>query len=208
MIKRVIFDLDNTLIEFPKDYNKEYDEVINKYNLNITSQDLYKIIGKYESSGENIYYDKEKMLELINQEFNLNLNIDFIDYLLDIISRLVRPFNNELNDILEYLSSKYELVVLTNWFTDCQKKRLELAGILKYFNKVYGTDIIPMKPNKECFMCVIGNLKPEECVMIGDNLEVDIKIPYEMGMNVYHLNKFGTSKYPTIKEIKELKERL
>ena len=33
-----------------------------------------------------------------------------------------------------------------------------------------------------------------------DNLEVDIKVPYEMGMQVYHLNKFGTSKYPTIKE--------
>lgn len=65
-----------------------------------------------------------------------------------------------------------------------------------------------MKPRKECFMEVIGNLKPEECVMIGDNLEVDIKVPYEIGMNVYHLNKFGTTKYPTIRKIEELKERL
>ena len=37
MIKRIIFDLDNTLIDFPKDYAKEYGKVINKYNLNITS---------------------------------------------------------------------------------------------------------------------------------------------------------------------------
>ena len=54
----------------------------------------------------------------------------------------------------------------------------------------------------------IGDLKPEECVMIGDNLEVDIKVPYEIGMNVYHLNKFGTTNYPTIRKIEDLKERL
>ena len=56
MIKKVIFDLDNTLIDFPKDYAKEYDKVINKYNLNITSLDLYRIIGVYETNGKNIYY--------------------------------------------------------------------------------------------------------------------------------------------------------
>ena len=208
MIKRIIFDLDNTLIEFPKDYNKYYDKVINKYNIDISSKDLYGIIGLYETNGKNIYYNKDKMLNLINKEFNLNLKIDFIDYFLEIIATLVTPFNNDIKETLEYLSSKYELVVLTNWFTDCQKQRLKEVDIFKYFNKVYGTDIIPMKPNKECFMSVIGDLKPEECLMIGDNLEVDIKVPYELGMNVYHLNKYGTSKYPTIKKIEELKEML
>lgn len=208
MIKKIIFDLDNTLIDFPKDYHKEYDDILNKYNLNITSKDLYSIIGKYESCGENTYYDKEKMLELINKEYKLNLKVDFIDYMLNNISKLVRPLNNEIKDTLEYLSSKYELVVLTNWFTECQSKRLEKAGILKYFKKIYGTDLIPMKPSKESFMSVIGNLKLEECLMVGDNLEVDIKVPYELGMNVYHLNKLGTSKYPTIKKIEDLKEML
>ena len=208
MIKRIIFDLDNTLIEFPKDYNKYYDKVISKYNIDISSKDLYRVIGLYETNGKNIYYDKFKMLELINNEFNLHLNIDFMDYLLEIISKLVTPINNSLKDTLEYLSNKYELVVLTNWFTDCQKQRLKKVDIFKYFNNVYGTDIIPMKPRKECFMRVIGDLKPEECVMVGDNLKVDIKVPYELGMNVYHLNKYGTSKYPTIKKIEELKEML
>ena len=57
-------------------------------------------------------------------------------------------------------------------------------------------------------MSIIGDIKPEECVMIGDNLEVDIKVPYEIGMKVYHLNKCGTTKYPTIRKIEELKEKL
>lgn len=208
MIKRIIFDLDNTLIDFPKNYAKEYDKVINKYNLNITSLDLYRIIGVYESDDKNIYYDKEKMLDLVNKEFNLNLKLDFIDYLLEIISNITDNIDIGVIDTLEYLSKKYELVVLTNWFTECQKERLKKVNMLKYFKNVYGTDIIPMKPRKESFMSVIGDLKSEECVMIGDNLKVDIEVPYELGFNVYHLNKIGTSKYPTIRKIEELKEML
>ena len=42
-------------------------------------------------------------------------------------------------------------------------------NINKYFKKVYGTDKIPMKPRKESFMSVIGDLKPEECVAIEDS---------------------------------------
>ena len=148
------------------------------------------------------------MLDLINEEYNLDLKLDFIDYLLEIISGIASIDDTGIIDTLEYLSKKYELVVLTNWFTECQKERLKKANMLKYFTKVYGTDIIPMKPRKESFMSVIGDLKPEECVMIGDNIEVDIKVPYEMGMQVYHLNKFGTSKYPTIRKIEDLKEML
>jgi len=208
MIKRIIFDLDNTLIKFPKNYKKEYDKVINKYNLNISSSDLYRVIGVYEKNGKNIYYDKQKMLELINEEFNLDLKLDFIDYLLKIASNIVDLIDVRTIDTLEYLSNKYELVVLTNWFTECQKQRLKKAKILKYFKIIYGTDMIPMKPRKESFMSVIGDLKYEECLIIGDNLEVDIKVPYEMGMQVYHLNKFGTSKYPTIRKIEDLKEML
>ena len=35
----------------------------------------------------------------------------------------------------------------------------------EYFDEVYGTDIVPMKPRKESFMSVIGDLKPEEAIL-------------------------------------------
>lgn len=208
MIKRVIFDIDNTLIDFPKNFEIEFNKVLNKFNLNIKPIDLYKTVGTYETNGESMYYEKEKVLNVINKVLKLQLNMNFIDEFFDMYDKLITPVEESVIDTLKYLKNKYELVVLSNWFTDSQKSRLKEAGILEYFDEVYGTDKIPMKPRKECFLSVIGDLKPEECVMIGDNLEVDIKVPYEMGMNVYHLNKYGTSKYPTIKKIDELKERL
>ena len=208
MIKKVIFDLDNTIMPFPKDFNIGIKEVLKKHNLEIDPVLIYKIVGTYESSGNYTYYNKEEMLKLINKSLDLKLDMIFIDDFFEMYDKLITEISKDTIETLEYLKDKYELYILTNWFTDTQESRLKEAGILKYFDKVYGTDIIPMKPRRECFMSVIGDLKPEECVMIGDNLEVDIKVPYEMGMQVFHLNKFGTSKYPTIRTIKELKERL
>jgi len=208
MIKKIIFDIDNTLMDFPKHYEIGFKSVLNKYNLNIDSKELYNAIGIYETSGNYMYYDKEKLIEVINKVLNLDLGIEFIDDFFNMYDKLITPIPKETIDTLKYLKTKYRLAIISNWFTDSQKSRLKEAGILEYFDEVYGTDIIPMKPRKECFMSVIGDLRPEECVMVGDNLEVDIKIPYEMGMNVYHLNKFGNSKYPTIRKIEDLKEML
>lgn len=208
MIKKVIFDIDNTLIDFPTYYEVEFKKVIDKYNLDITAKELYDAIGTYEYDKNNMYYDKGKLLDTINKELNTKLDVNFMNDFFSIYKKLITPVPKETIETLKYLKGKYSLSILSNWFTDCQKLRLKEAGILKYFDEIFGTDIIPMKPRKECFMKVIGNLKPEECVMIGDNLNVDIKTPYEMGMNVFHLNKCGTSKYPTIKKLEDLKEML
>lgn len=208
MIKKVIFDMDNTLMDFPKNFEIGFRNVLDKFNVNIKPIDLYKAVGEYEKIGKYEYYTKENLIEVVNKVLNVDLGLDFVDEFFSMYDKLITPISRETIETLKYLKSKYKLYIITNWFTDSQKSRLKEVGILEYFDEVYGTDIIPLKPRKECFMSVIGNLKPSECVMIGDNLEVDIKVPYEMGMQVYHLNKLGTSKYPTIRKIEDLKERL
>ena len=77
--------------------------------------------------------------------------------------------------LLEYLKTKYELVILTDWYEDQQSERLQKIDILKYFQKVYSAENTKRKPFKEAFMQALGDNKPEECIMIGDNFERDIK---------------------------------
>ena len=208
MIKRIIFDIDNTIMDFPKNYEVHFEKILKKHGSNLRGVDLYNAIGNYEKYKTNVYYDKSTLLKLINKELNTNFTIEIIDDFFKMYNKLITPISEEIKDTLEYLSSKYEIVAYTNWFTDTQISRLKEAGILHYFKEVFGGDKIPLKPRKEGFVKVINGYNLDECVMIGDNLEVDIKVPYEMGMNVFHLNKFGTSKYPTIKKIEELKEKL
>lgn len=207
MIKKIIFDIDNTLIDFPN-YEAGYQEVLDKHNTGKKAIDLYNAIGVYEECGKYNKYTKEELLKVINKELNLELDNNFLDDYFNMYNKLITPVNDSVKETLEYLSKKYELVTLSNWFTFSQMSRLKVAGIDKYFTKVYGTDIVPMKPCKESYLSVIGDNKLEECLMIGDNLDMDIKVPYEMNMNVYYLSKGKDSRYPSINKIKDLKEML
>ena len=207
MIKRIIFDIDNTLIDFP-DYKEGYQQVLDKYHINKKAIDLYNAIGVYEECGKYDKYTKEDLLKVINQELNTNLDNNFLDDYFNMYNKLITPVSDSVKETLEYLSKNYELVTLSNWFAFSQISRLKVADIDKYFSNIYGTDIVPMKPGKESFMSVIADNKLEECLMIGDNVNMDIKVPYEMGMNVYYLSKGKASIYPSIDKIEDLKEML
>lgn len=208
MIKLVIFDIDNTLIDFPKNYEKGYSNVLKKFGLDYSAKDLYDAIGKYELDSKNKFYDKHELLNTINNTLKLNLGMDFMNEYFKMYDKLITEVSQDTIDTLKYLKSKYRLVTLSNWFTDSQKSRLKEAKILEYFDEVYGTDKVPMKPQKSSYLSVIGDLKLEECIMIGDNLEIDIKVPCSLGFNVYYLSKHSNTKYPTIENIKKLKEML
>ena len=54
---------------------------------------------------------------------------------------------DKIYELLEYLSNKYELIAYSNWFTEDQEYRLERYDLKKFFKKVYGWDIIPLKPS-------------------------------------------------------------
>lgn len=208
MIKRIIFDIDNTLINVPETIEEGYQQVLDKFNINYKGSDLYDAIGVYETCGKYKKYDEQKLIDTINKYLNLNLDITFMDEFFKMYDNLETKLNDGVKETLEYLSKKYELVCLTNWFTKSQENRLRKLDILKYFKEIYGTDKVVMKPLKDSFLSAIGNFKPNECVIVGDNLNVDIKVPHELGINVYHLNKNGKTKYPTIKNISDLKELL
>ena len=66
MIKRVIFDIDDTLI--PWKYSKEVDNVLNDLGIKHTEEDTHNIIKALEEY-ENEYYmfDKKLMIQYINK---------------------------------------------------------------------------------------------------------------------------------------------
>ena len=119
-----------------------------------------------------------------------------------------------MKSILKFrLYEKYDsLVVLSNYYKIVQEKRLETAQIKKYFEAVYGGDTNPLKPRKEAFIKAMGDYKPEDCIMIGDDLINDIKGAMDLGIEaiiVDHFDKIKEPKeYKVVKRIRELKEIL
>lgn len=212
MIKRVIFDIDNTLIPWKEEYYQEIKKALDDLNIEHTEKDYYEI-KKAFSEYENIYYkfDRKLMIEYINKYTKKNYPEEFI---YKITERWANCVPDKIDDniirMLEYLQNKYEMVILTDWYGDQQEKRLEKLGILKYFSVLYSAEKTKRKPFKEAFIQAIGNNKPEECIMIGDNLERDIQGALNAGLQAIWYNpnnKTETAKgvkYYTISKLEEL----
>lgn len=210
-IKRIIFDLDNTLIIWKKEYIECLRKTMEEFNVN---DEYYEIIDGIIESQEKLYdiLKKEVLLNDINRKCNTNLDIHFIDRLFT-NQKYAAPENDiNLIDTIEYLYSKYELVVLSNYFTEAQKNRLEYAKILKYFKYVLGGDMTRIKPHKEAFLLASKGLSLEQCLMVGDSKYYDVDGASQVGMKVIQVDYFNKvneeTSYPVIKDIKELKKLL
>ena len=209
MIKRLIFDLDNTLIKWLPEYTSAIVKTLKEFNLDLDYKKIDEVTAMMEYKHTKL--TTKLLLDEINNNCNSKLTIDFVNRLLENQKALAPLDDYETVSTLEYLSSKYDLVILTNWFTDCQAGRLETLGVKKFFTDFYGSDIVPMKPNPESYKLAAGNYKIEECIMIGDNIKTDIEGALNIGMKVIlcDLNdKFDKVEYPIIKKTSDLKEML
>ena len=115
MIKKIIFDVDDTLIINNKNAIKDYRKVLRKYggvDSDESAMELYKCIGDYEISIH--HYQKDTLLDFINNYFNKDYPLEFID---DIIN-IVNSWYHKVSPDLEYVSRKNELGILANWCID------------------------------------------------------------------------------------------
>lgn len=192
MIKRLIFDFDNTLIDWKDEYWNAVNKTFEELNLKYTKADVEnvkKAIDIYED-GRNLTYNKEEMKNAIEQTIGCSLPNTFMDVWIKYLSKCIpEKIDDSIIKTLEYLSTKYELVILTNWLEESQINRLRNSGLYKFFKEVYCTENFPMKPNKESFIKAKGKNTQEECIMIGDSLNVDIKGAINAGLAAIYLNK-------------------
>ena len=117
-------------------------------------------------------------------------------------------------EILEYLvKKKYALHLITNGFEKTQHSKLKYSGLDKYFKEVITSEgSSSLKPNKEIFDFAFKKTgaNPNESIMLGDSIDVDILGAMNAGIDqvfVNHIDKQIDFK-PTyeVKSLSELKE--
>ena len=210
MIKKIIFDLDNTLLFLSDEWEENFKRFVDKYNLSISANELFLSIGNFEKSMKNIVVSKQKLSEYVSNDLSIDFTTNMILELLEIYDNTSLLNTDTIYDILNYLSEKYELIAYTNWFTDDQIKRLKKYDLDKFFTKVYGWDILPKKPSKEGLSEIIKNDDIENYIFIGDSIELDLEVPYSMGITTifYNRKNIKQNKYKEIFKIEELKNIL
>ncbi len=206
MIKRVIFDLDNTLIMWKDEYWKALEDTFSHFGIDVSLFELLDIEKKIEHYEE--YYEtytKKDMQNLIESAFKriITLPESFVDVWEENLGFCAEEASESLKSTLAYLKQKYDLVVLTNWFRKSAILRLKKAGILSFFKEVYGAEIVK-KPKKEAFLIACDEYFPEECAMVGDNPINDIEPARKLGMKtILYADNLSKGNY-CIKNIEEL----
>ncbi len=206
MIKRVIFDIDSTLLESEKDWMNAYQKHIENSSFKFSVIDLYIALDKFDHT--ELEFNLENMAKFLSEELNEEISVSDIVKINESISNEATLISSKTNEVLEYLKGKYELYSLTNWLTKCQVKRLEKVKIDSYFEKIYGIDTLGRKPDVEVFRKICEPYNYNECVMIGDSFRNDIEVPDKLGMKTYYLSNEEKEGYKTIKSIDDLMEIL
>ena len=199
--RHLFFDLDNTLWDFNLNSYYALKHTFEMYHLDIN---LYeRFFSVYSANNERLWdlYRQNKITkeELSNSRFEISFletgieGINAADFNRDYLSQL--PLQNRLCDgarsVLEKLSEKYSMHIITNGFVEVQYKKLENSNLSHFFGKVFVSEEIKSpKPSPEIFRHALktSNARKKESLMIGDSWEVDIVGALEIGMDQVFYN--------------------
>lgn len=201
MIKYILFDLDGTILDFNMGERDAFIKTINKYSdYKLKDKDILKF-----SEINEYYFNKYKngFMDRKTFHFNrfndvskyLNINIDPVlanSYYVEELKYEAQKYN-DVDDIIDYLLNKYDLFIASNGMNEVQIKRIELAGLDKYFKKYYISENIGFnKPDVGFFDFIFNDLSDSDkshYIIIGDRLDSDILGGINTGIKTIYVNR-------------------
>lgn len=224
--KHLFFDLDHTLWDFDANAKEALTNVYADFNL------AERSIAPFETFYERYLYHNKILWDRYHNGFITSEELKWkrmwrtlLDFkvgdealsrgmsnlFLEILPTKKRIFEYTF-EILDYLTHKgYALHLITNGFEKTQWSKLKNSGLDKYFDQVITSEASnSLKPKKEIFDFALmkANAVLEESIMLGDNLDADIRGAINAGMDTVFVNHINetTDLKPTyiVHHLKEL----
>lgn len=224
--RHLFFDLDHTLWDFETNSKETLHEVFHTHRLHETiTPDFDTFYERYSFHNKRLWdryhhgFIKQEELrwkrmwhtlleyKIGDEKLSKEMSGEYLQIL---------PFKTKLFpytiEIIEYLVGKnYVLHLITNGFEEVQWGKLRNSQIDHYFKEVITSEkAMALKPHKEIFEYALqaANASKAESIMIGDNLDADIRGAMEAGLDTIFVNHIGekTELKPTyiIHHLKEL----
>jgi putative hydrolase of the HAD superfamily len=185
----IIFDLDNTLIDRDAAFVACLDQFLKKYNLVLSSDQMQKIIKK-DDSGR---YERAQFCRFLTRFLpELTLTEEQVWTEFQQLPAFVQP-NDTINRVLMALSKQHTLCLLSNGSGTMQRAKLHNAQLPQIFDHVFISGEMGIsKPDPRIFTAVLKHyqVKPIDCVMIGDDLVRDIEPAKAMGLHTIWIEAF------------------
>lgn len=224
--KHLFFDLDHTLWDFDANAKIALTEIYSFFNLEVIGVKSFDRFYNYYLHHNQILWDryhkgfinadelKWKRMWRTLLEFKIGdekVAKDMSSHFLEIlpVKKLLFPHTIE---ILNYLSEKdYRLHLITNGFEKTQWCKIRNSGLDGYFTHVITSEASnSLKPKKEIFDYAMNKAGATitDSIMLGDNLDADIRGAMNAGMDCIFVNHINTKTELkptfTINHLKEL----
>ncbi len=203
----LLFDLDHTLWDFERNSEETLRELFRACELNksFTSEDhflniyhtinatLWGAYGRGKISKNKVKYDR----------FGLTLKkVGIVDSsLIEFMAEeyvLRSPCKTHLMtgalEVLEILSEKYKIIIVTNGFSEVQYRKIKMSGLEPFVDQVIiSEDAGFQKPDSRFFDYLVQKTKVliSQGLMIGDNLQTDILGAKDYGFQTVFFNPDG-----------------
>lgn len=193
--RQIIFDVDDTLIDFAATEHYALRSLFNAHHWKLTTA----VQQRYNSYNQGLWRQLEQgkitydqLSEMVFRNFlkdNLQINVDGL-----VIMQEYRSYFSEYHqllpgviDTLRFAQKKgYQLAVMSNGESFMQEHRLALAGIKNYFSLIVTSQAAGFaKPDKRIFdyFFNLSSIGPAETIFFGDGLQSDILGAENYGFN-------------------------
>lgn len=203
MIKNVLLDLDDTILDFKMSERVALtkaltelgvtvtDEIVSKYSAFNISQ--WKRLELGEITREEVKINRYKLLF---DELGLSLSPELTTQLYEKYLAQKHFFIEGAEEMLKDISKSYDLYLVSNGTKKVQQGRLKSARIAPMFKSIFvSEDVGNEKPIIDFFNYVfntIPNFDKKQTVIIGDSLSSDIKGGINAGIKTIWYNPHNT----------------
>ena len=188
MIKAILFDIDNTLVDFMNMKRKSCEaavEAMISAGLNMEKEEAMKeIYAIYDKKGMEYRDVFEKIIKKSNGKIDYRIMASGVLAYRSVKEEHVIPYDGVIST-LKILKKKYKLAVVSDAPAMKAWTRLIMAKLDGYFYLVLTkSDVKKQKTSTVPFNSALKHLKikPEEAIMVGDRIERDIQTPKKLGI--------------------------
>jgi HAD superfamily (subfamily IA) hydrolase, TIGR02254 len=204
LVRVVLFDLDDTLLDFQRAEAVALRKVLEQLGVEPTEA----IVARYSEINARLWELLEEGKRTREQVLVHRFELLFMELGLDICPHQAKGIYENLlgvghyfvpgaAELLEALHLRYELYLVSNGTAVVQDRRIESAGIARYFKEIFisqrvGYDKPAVEFFEHCFERIEGFSK-DEALIIGDSLSSDILGGNNAGIRTCWFNLKGKS---------------
>ncbi len=188
MFTTIVFDLDDTLYD-EIDYCRSGFTSVAEFLAGLpempSAEQIFEVFWQQFTAGNRTKTFNTALEELgIAAADSDKLITDLIEVYRNHVPKITLPA--ESRDVLDQLTGKYTLAMITDGFLPAQKLKVQALGIEKYFKSIIYTEALGRefwKPSPAGFKKImqILNTQPKNIVYLADNEKKDFIAPNKLG---------------------------